>query len=103
MKILTANRLVDGEVVWLARDRSWAEGIHVADLARDADAEARLEAIGAQAMRDNQVVDANLVDVELVNGAIVPIRLRERIRAAGPTNRRDLGKQARANVTHVAT
>ena len=28
-------------------------------------------------------------------GEIVPVRLRERIRAAGPTNRTDLGKQAR--------
>jgi hypothetical protein len=41
------------------------------------------------------VLDVDIIDVELVDGAIVPIRLRERIRAAGPTNRADLGKQAR--------
>lgn len=103
MKILTANRLVDGEVVWLARDHSWAETINVAEIARDKEAEARLEAIGEQAKRDNLVVDVNLIDVELADGAIVPIRLRERIRAAGPTNRRDLGKQARVGIPHAAT
>ncbi|MEX0957214.1 MAG: DUF2849 domain-containing protein [Rhizobiaceae bacterium] len=95
MKILTANRLIDGEAVWLAPDYSWSETIDVAEVARDKDAEARLEAVGAEAIRRNRVVDVNLVDVELVDGAIVPIRLRERIRAAGPTNRLDLGKQAR--------
>jgi hypothetical protein len=98
VKILTANRLVDGEAVWLAPDYSWAETIDVAEVARDKDAEARLEAAGAEAIRRNRVVDVNLVDVELIDGAIVPIRLRERIRAAGPTNRLDLGKQARLGV-----
>jgi hypothetical protein len=102
MKILTANRLVDGEAVWLAADHSWAETIDAAELARDKDAEARLEAVGAEAIRRNRVVDVNLVDVELVDGAIVPVRLRERIRAAGPTNRHDLGKQARLGVPSAA-
>jgi len=55
----------------------------------------RLEAIGQAAYRDNTVVDVNLIDVKLVDGAIHPTRLREQIRAAGPTNRGDLGKQAR--------
>lgn len=94
MKILTANRLVDGEAVWLAADHSWAETIAHADVAANPDAEARMEAIGAQGIAANLVVDANFVDVEMVDGKAVPIRLRERIRAAGPTNRRDLGKQA---------
>ena len=102
MKILTANRLVDGEAVWLAADHSWVETIGHADIARDKDAEARFEAIGAAAQRRNQVVDVNLVDVELVDGAIYPVRLRERIRAAGPTNRPDLGKQARAGAMPAA-
>ncbi|MEW9837077.1 DUF2849 domain-containing protein [Mesorhizobium marinum] len=95
MKILTANRLTDGEAVWLARDGIWAEGIEDAETAGDKDGEARLEAIGKAASEANQVVDVNLIDVELLDGGIVPLRLRERIRAAGPTNRADLGKQAR--------
>jgi hypothetical protein len=41
------------------------------------------------------VVDVNLIDVEFIDGGIHPTRLRERIRAAGPTIRTDLGKQAR--------
>jgi hypothetical protein len=33
---------------------------------------------------------------------VVPVRLREKIRAAGPTNRNDLGKQARPEAARAA-
>ncbi|MBX3582787.1 MAG: DUF2849 domain-containing protein [Rhizobiaceae bacterium] len=94
MKILTANRLTDGEVVWLAKDGSWAESIEPSEIVADKEGEARLEAIGKSAVEQREVVDINLIDIDLVDGKIVPLRLRERIRAAGPTNRTDLGKQA---------
>lgn len=94
MKILTANRLSDGEAVWYAEDGRWSEKIAGSALAADKEAEARLEAIGKAAYENNEVVDVNLIDVELTDDEIVPNRLRERIRAAGPTNRTDLGKQA---------
>lgn len=96
MKILTANRLTDGEAVWYAGG-AWAETIDSSELAADKAAEERLEAIGAASFAANEVVDVNLIDVEIVDGVIHPLRLRERIRAAGPTNRNDLGKQARPN------
>ena len=93
MKILTANRLTDGIAVWYA-DGGWAETIDHAELAHDKAAEDRLEAIGAKAYADNEVVDVNLIDVDVVDGVVEPVRLREKIRAAGPTIRSDLGKQA---------
>ncbi len=96
MKAVTANRLTDGEAVWYAKDGFWAEDIGAAEVVGDKDGEARLEAIGKAAYDNNEVVDVNLIDVDLVEGTIVPQRLRERIRAAGPTNRTDLGKQAQA-------
>lgn len=94
MKALTANRLTDGEAVWFS-DGAWSETIDGAELAEDKVAEARLEAIGAAAFAANEVVDVAIIDVDVIDGAIKPQRLRERIRAAGPTNRHDLGKQAR--------
>ncbi|WP_163272393.1 DUF2849 domain-containing protein [Chelativorans alearense] len=98
MKLLTANRLIDGEVVWLAADGHWAEDITEAEIARDEEAIERLERTGREAAARNEVVDVNLIDVEFVDGAIRPIRLRERIRAAGPSIHPDLGKQARRGV-----
>ncbi|MET0576499.1 MAG: DUF2849 domain-containing protein [Mesorhizobium sp.] len=96
MKVLTANRLTDGEAVWYAREQGWVETIDAAEVAHDKAAEADLERAGKAAFANNQVVDVDLIDVDLRDGVIRPLRLRERIRAAGPTNRRDLGKQARA-------
>lgn len=94
MKVLTANRLIDGEAVWCA-EGAWIETIAGATVVSDKDGEARLQAIGKAAFDANQVVDVELIDVDIEDGAIHPLRLRERIRAAGPTIRRDLGKQAR--------
>ena len=101
MKILTANRLTDGEAVWYS-GQGWSKTIVGAEIARDKDDEARLEAIGKAAFNNNEVVDVDMIDVTLVDGAIKPLRLREQIRAAGPTNRTDLGKQARPVAEHVA-
>ena len=102
MKSLTANRLTDGEAVWFSVDQRWSETIAEAAIVNDAAGEARLEAIGTAACDNNEVVDVNLIDVQLVDGAIRPTRLREQIRAAGPTNRSDLGKQARPAAAHAA-
>jgi hypothetical protein len=98
MKVLTANRLSDGEAVWYSSGDGWIETLEGADVAEDKLAESLLEGIGKVAYETNQVVDVNLIDVNLVDGIIVPTRLREQIRAAGPTNRTDLGKQARAEI-----
>jgi hypothetical protein len=95
MKILTANRLTDGECLWWGGG-AWKETIDGAELAADKDDEARLESVGKEAFAANFVLDVAIIDVELVDGAIRPLRLRERIRAAGPTVRNDLGKQARS-------
>ena len=102
MKVLTANRLSDGEVVWFETGVGWAESIENADVAYDKSAEDVLEGIGKAAYLNDEVVDVNLIDIELVCGRIVPNRLRERIRAAGPTNRPDLGKQARSDFNPAA-
>jgi len=101
MKVLTANRLSDGIAVWYA-DGGWAETVGHADIAHDKTAEDRLEAIGAAASANNVVVDVNLVDVTVADGLVEPVRLREKIRAAGPTIRTDLGKQANPEAARAA-
>lgn len=101
MKVLTANRLADGEAVWFSSDRRWVETIDAAEIATDKSAEERLEAAGKAAYANNEVVDVDLIDVALAAGIVRPLRLREQIRAAGPSNRTDLGKQARPPLAAV--
>lgn len=94
LQVLTANRLLDGEVVYLAPDGGWVESLPGAKVFTDkAEAEASLQT-GAQAERAQKIVHAYLFDVTQVNGTLKPVKQREIIRAAGPTVRPDLGKQA---------
>ena len=84
-KVLTANRLSDGISVWLDAAGNWNTSLQEAFVARHKEAVEALEATGKQAFADNKVVDVNVVDVEEVDGVLRPLRMRERIRAGGPT------------------
>lgn len=89
-QMLTANRLTDGAVLyWMAG--AWTLRLADGDVfATQAEADAALAA--AQAfIADNGVVGAYLFDVH-ADGS--PVKEREIIRAAGPSVRDDLGKQA---------
>ena len=87
LKVLTANRLGDGAVVFLTNDNGWSRSLHRARLAEAGDALALLDAAGRKAVAACQVVGPYLIDVEARDGEVVPTRLRERIRAFGPTVR----------------
>jgi len=96
MKALTANRLADGEVVFWDRGE-WTERFAGAQLWEGADADA--EAAEAHAKSQlTLVVDPYLIDVEAVAGGYAPVSYRERVRALGPTNKPDHGKQAQGGV-----
>lgn len=84
-KVLTANRLTDGVSVWLDASGKWVENLQDALVARHADAIKSLEDIGKRDFSANLVVDISIIDVSEENGLLWPTRLRERIRAAGPT------------------
>lgn len=84
-KVLTGNRLTDGIAVWLNASGLWSENLQEALVARHAEAVASLETIGKRDFAANLVVDVNVVDVAEVDGKLRPLRLRERIRAEGPT------------------
>ena len=92
MKVLTANRLDDGEVVfWKAG--LWVERFGDADLWADDDPTAdAAEAHGKSEF--TQVVDAYLIEVIPAEGGYAPLSYRERLRALGPTNKLEHGKQA---------
>ena len=100
-KVLTANRLTDGIAVWLDANGEWSTSLQEALVARHAEAEAALETIGKKSYADNKVVDVALVEVKETDGALWPLRLRERIRAEGPTMKYAAGYPA-ANPEFIA-
>lgn len=85
VSILTANRLSDGTIVYLDYEGEWTEDFAEATVARTPDELLALEARGTHDAARNRIVDPYLVEVRDVDGRLVPIRFRERVRAAGPS------------------
>lgn len=84
LQVASANRLVDGIVVWLDDAGQWTDRLERAAVAREPRAsEILLERAGAEAFG---VIEPYLVAVsEDEDGTLEPLSLRERIRASGLT------------------
>ena len=90
MKAIVANRLIDGEVVYWNHG-AWKSRFGEAELFTDDDeAEAHL----AQANKPLAVVDCYLIEVADEGEGPVPTAFRERVKATGPQNHPQHGKQA---------
>jgi hypothetical protein len=84
-KVITANRLVDGIVVYASRDDAWAERLAQAKVfASKADADEGL-LLALEDAKRNLVVEPAVVEVIEDASGLRPATLRESIRAKGPT------------------
>ena len=83
-EIITANSLADGLVVFQTAG-GWTLVIEEAELLETKEAvEAALARANADAAA-NRVVEPYAIEVLRESAGLVPVRLREKIRAAGPT------------------
>ncbi|HEX4301512.1 MAG TPA: DUF2849 domain-containing protein [Rhizomicrobium sp.] len=104
-QMLTANRLVDGDVLYW-KNGSWVLALADGEVFADPKAADAALAAAQKDVLGNVVVAPYLFDVKITldskSGArgIHPVKEREIIRAAGPTVREDLGKQA-GQINHV--
>jgi hypothetical protein len=85
VSVLTANRLHDGLVVFLAADGAWVESIAGAAVAGTPEEAQALQAQGTRASAHNLVVDPYLAEVREIGGRLRPVRQRERVRVDGPS------------------
>lgn len=100
MKILTGNELLSGAAVYLDGEGRWVEGLQHARVFGDGEAEA-LEAASVATKATGRIVSLEPEDVEIRDGAIHPNRIRERIRAVGPSAP-SVGRQHLAEDEHVS-
>ncbi len=84
MEILTGNELMSGATVYLDRAGNWVEDLQQARVFVAEEAEARDAAIAAT-KKTLRIVSLEIETVTLQGGVIHPDRIRERIRAEGPT------------------
>lgn len=93
-KVVTANELVSGDVVYLTQAGLWAKAHKNAELITDeARAVVRLEFAEAQV---GQIVGAYLADAVASENGPKPVHFREEFRALGPSNYNH-GKQAESS------
>jgi len=90
-KILTANHLLEGDVIYLSATGDWSRRIEDAVLLTDEnDAQHRLSRANQQV---DEIVGAYLVDAEAGETGPEPTHFREEFRRTGPSNYAH-GKQA---------
>ena len=90
-KVVTANRLLEGDAVWLTADDRWSPHMSEAELIED-EAIAQDRLIHAQS-QPNLVVGAYLADAQAGANGPEPTHFRETFRTRGPSNYSH-GKQA---------
>ena len=90
-KIATGNRLRDGVVIYFD-GKDWVPDVDAARVATTAEEEAVLKSALDAAVKANHLIDAAVIDTVL--NETKPARLREQIRAVGPTVRPDLARRA---------
>ena len=93
-KVMTANSLRDGDVVYLTATGTWTPWLHDSEVVHDKDGETRLELGAERAVTDREIVGPYLMDVADEDGVPRPLGTREKIRAKGPTTHPQFGKQA---------
>ena len=94
LQVITANALGDGLVVYQAADGSWCSLVQEAEIIETGeDLQVGLDKARA-AEADQIVVGIYEIDVTREDGCIYPVRLRERIRAFGPTSHPEFGRGA---------
>jgi len=84
-KVLTANILTDGVVVYLAAGGAWTEQLSQARFLTDEGEQTRLLQIAEQDVARRIIVDPYLMDAANGPRGPEPVSQRERIRATGPT------------------
>jgi len=93
-EIVTANRLIDGVVVYLTAEGGWSERFADAAVAAEETAAKALIATGEAAVAAQLVVGLYRAEVGFEQGRPVPVDMKERIRARGPSIHPEFGKQA---------
>jgi hypothetical protein len=82
---VTANDLATGAVVFLRHDGRWTDELLGAEIAATPSAAETLLARAKADQESCRVVEPVLIEVTIEGNRPVPVRLRERIRAGGPT------------------
>lgn len=89
LKAVTANRLREGDVVYLTESGLWSNWLNQACASEDENLQQELLQRAEADVAARKIVAPYLIDLIEVDGILQPLSTRENIRAAGPTVRAD--------------
>ncbi|MEW2911680.1 DUF2849 domain-containing protein [Leisingera sp. JC11] len=95
-KVITANDLLEGDVIYFTADNTWTRNLSEAELITD-EAEAQLRLIEAE-KQNIRIVGAYLADAKAGPNGPEPTHFREEFRRTGPSNYFHGKQEAQANV-----
>lgn len=84
-QVVSANRLDNGRVVYLAPSGQWISALSEAEVALDATTAESLLNRAEGAVIDQVIIGPYLIDVTAAGATTQPMRRREQIRATGPS------------------
>jgi hypothetical protein len=91
-QVITASRLRDGAVVFLGEGSRWVDRLADAQVFSTVESSAEALKSAQKDEASNLVLDIYAIDVAGRPGAMTPVKLREAIRAQGPTVHPEHGK-----------
>ncbi|MGD1877424.1 MAG: DUF2849 domain-containing protein [Kiloniellaceae bacterium] len=89
LQVITANRLREGDVVYLTEAGHWSTYLNESRVGADKAVIEEMLAQAQAAVAARQVVSVYAMEVVEVDGILQPLSTREIIRAAGPSVRAD--------------
>lgn len=92
LQVFTGNRVSDGIVVFMTGDGDWTERVTESGVLSGPAEVGRMTGVAEAAAARAVVIDPYLIEVTVEDGAIRPVRYRERIRAYGPSIHPDFAK-----------
>lgn len=95
-KIVTANALVEGDVIYLTATDTWSRDHQAAELIED-EAHAAIRLLFAE-RQQGTVVGAYLADAIPSSTGPAPVHFREKFRSRGPSNYSHGKQEAQENV-----
>ncbi|MEP4038226.1 DUF2849 domain-containing protein [Pseudophaeobacter sp.] len=95
-KVITANDLLEGDVIYFKADDSWTRDLAQAELIVD-EAEAQLRLLDAE-KQNIRIVGAYLADAKAGAQGPEPVHFREDFRRKGPSNYSHGKQEAEAHV-----
>ncbi|MGB0574804.1 MAG: DUF2849 domain-containing protein [Alphaproteobacteria bacterium] len=97
-RIITANMLVSGNVLYLDEKRCWDENIANAQIIKNDEDLARLNNMSQDAVMNSIIVGPYVMPVECHSAGLQPVSKRELIRASGPTIPTGFPEKGKPNV-----